>query len=515
MLAKLRLLPVVDVQSAAQAALDIQTYLNQLPSLGPVINVMDAGVMGDGVTDDSRAIQSVRDELFSKKGGTLFFPPGSYLCNAASLTNLASSSKAVNWVGSGIRASTIFTTASLSAPLFTYGGGPANARDASGTSTYISNYGGIANLGFNDGSAAKLNTLVELIETQHFWMENVLIQNAVFGTGLSMLGSITSGGIGAASPPIAWRGKFDNVIVTVCEKPLYMENCDENEFYSGSFAVATHTQRGKLVAETANSLNAVRIRQGYNNRFFGTLCSGDDSFTPTDFRSAYVAFKFDAVVQGANQGHLLKGCVYEGFGDRPVWVEASSNTAIVVEEPNASICAGLYLNVGAGAQPANGFEFKAPVHYKWEINQAGPAAQPLDTTNNTGAPATVSPAASKTNYTSVISNGHATSIATFTGIAPGQPFMVRLDANCTIIDSSQAGGIDIECWGRQNIVGSAVMLIPFIQGYGASFQCGPPVSITDGVLQTGNAYVATPQVPTGYIIVKDVTGTPYKVSVTA
>lgn len=50
--------------------------------LSQVISVMDFGAAGDGITDDSEAIQAAVNVLFaSPKGGTLYFPAGDYLIN--------------------------------------------------------------------------------------------------------------------------------------------------------------------------------------------------------------------------------------------------------------------------------------------------------------------------------------------------------------------------------------------------------------------------------------------------
>jgi hypothetical protein len=42
------------------------------------INVADRGIIGDGTTNVSTALQSLIDELNSKGGGVLYFPPGTY-----------------------------------------------------------------------------------------------------------------------------------------------------------------------------------------------------------------------------------------------------------------------------------------------------------------------------------------------------------------------------------------------------------------------------------------------------
>lgn len=47
---------------------------------GAAINVQDFGANGDGITDDSAAIQSAIDAAFNAGGQEIFFPAGTYLC---------------------------------------------------------------------------------------------------------------------------------------------------------------------------------------------------------------------------------------------------------------------------------------------------------------------------------------------------------------------------------------------------------------------------------------------------
>jgi len=45
------------------------------------INVMDRGIVGDGTTDVSSAIDNLIQEVYNSGGGTLYFPPGTYVVN--------------------------------------------------------------------------------------------------------------------------------------------------------------------------------------------------------------------------------------------------------------------------------------------------------------------------------------------------------------------------------------------------------------------------------------------------
>ena len=46
---------------------------------GAAVNVKDFGATGDGVTDDTAAIQAAINSLSNKYGGQIYFPPGQYL----------------------------------------------------------------------------------------------------------------------------------------------------------------------------------------------------------------------------------------------------------------------------------------------------------------------------------------------------------------------------------------------------------------------------------------------------
>jgi hypothetical protein len=67
------------------------------------INVKERGALGDGVTDDSAAIQRAIDEIkASDRGGNvLYFPPGKYLCNSALAADGLSGSIIFQGAGAG------------------------------------------------------------------------------------------------------------------------------------------------------------------------------------------------------------------------------------------------------------------------------------------------------------------------------------------------------------------------------------------------------------------------------
>lgn len=61
---------------------EVDAYLSEINtrfSNNKIANVLDYGIVGDGITNYATKIQSVIDSLHSKGGGTLFFPSGEYV----------------------------------------------------------------------------------------------------------------------------------------------------------------------------------------------------------------------------------------------------------------------------------------------------------------------------------------------------------------------------------------------------------------------------------------------------
>ena len=90
---------------------------------GSPVNVVDFGATGNGVDDDTAAIQAALDSIpATAVGNTLFFPAGTFKITS----NISSTNKSVSYVGSGV-ATTVIACAGLTAGI-TFNGGNNTAQ---------------------------------------------------------------------------------------------------------------------------------------------------------------------------------------------------------------------------------------------------------------------------------------------------------------------------------------------------------------------------------------------------
>lgn len=86
---------------------------------GAPYNVLDYGAVGDGVANDTIAIQNAIDAIFAAGGGTLFFPAGTYLVSTLAL-NWGTSGTSIIFKGAGKNATTIAKTGASADPVLNF-----------------------------------------------------------------------------------------------------------------------------------------------------------------------------------------------------------------------------------------------------------------------------------------------------------------------------------------------------------------------------------------------------------
>src|SRR5207244_1741477 len=229
------------------------SHRQELTQSQTTFDVKAYGARGNATADDTAAIRGAIAAADAAKGGVVWFPRGTYRVTST-LVVPAATDREIQLAGEGRRNTHITAAAAGMGTLLRYGSG---VRDPSGTYANISEYGAIRNLTFNAVAAARDVTLILLQTTQFLEVTNVSLEGAsIGGSGLKLIGSQTSGAVHAAAAPHCWRNKFYNVWADDCTHPLYIENGDENDFFSCNFALP----RG--VSAPADSLSAIEVRQG-------------------------------------------------------------------------------------------------------------------------------------------------------------------------------------------------------------------------------------------------------------
>lgn len=189
------------------------------------LNVKDFGAVGNASTDDTAAIQSAINavsNLSTARGGTVFFPPGVYLCNSG-LSLTTTSNKCVKLLGAG-------STGQSNAA----GQGSSILKFAAGVTPGITWYTNGANnfqgINIQDmeiwglGGAASLNSEIglQLNGCSNAYLSNVTVHD--FVTGIQMNGT---------------NATQDNYLfgvnINACHVGLDINNVNEVKLFGGMF----------------------------------------------------------------------------------------------------------------------------------------------------------------------------------------------------------------------------------------------------------------------------------------
>lgn len=131
--------------------------------IGGLVNVINYGAKGDGVTDDSSAIQRALDEL-KTSGGIIFFPEGTYLLKS----NVLFYSRQTLWFENG---AALKQGASIDNLLMSYC--ESSVTSYNGTHDCL-----IYGATFDGSSYTTNNTLVGIVHAKNITFENCVFKNA-------------------------------------------------------------------------------------------------------------------------------------------------------------------------------------------------------------------------------------------------------------------------------------------------------------------------------------------------
>ena len=407
-----------------------------------VFDVRAFGAKGDAVADDQRAIQAAIQSANAHGGGVVWFPNGKYRINSTVVVP-AVTDQTIVLRGEGMRSAHLYPGVNdMTAVRF-----GSDVPDPSGAAAQRTQYCGLEDLSVNGSLLTRgANVGVQFVQMQKGWIRNVIIESfaAGTGTGLHLRGSVTGGGIGALATPHTWRCSFSNVVVATTQRPLVIENADENDFYNCNFSLPIGLNG------PPNSIQAIQFRQGRNNRFYGLLVQGDRNLAT---RKAYVGLKFDGPVHGDNLGHQVYGLVAEGF-NCGVYVDNANVRDILVLGFNSSINDHAFWNGsddgGADNQRQNNVTIEMVSSATSYRTHRSPWPEPITFQDGDSSPSV------KGSDTFAFSNTKRTAIVDFTEGRPGQVIVVRLDENTTILANPKIRPV-----GNRDLVGSPHLLASF------------------------------------------------------
>lgn len=411
--------------------------IGRTSDVGMVVDVRARGARGDGRTDDGPAIATAIEEVRNAGGGTVFFPNGRYV--VAKTLVLPSGSRRHVRLRGDTRRTSVLIAAQRDQTVVRVG---AESPSRSGTAGEVTYYGSIEDLTISGGDTGSGRGL-HLVQSALLTVQRVNIEGfrAAGGSGLVVEGSTTMTGLGGLATPHALDNRFYDLLIVDCQRPLVLQNADENLFVALRIGVTTGLR-------DAPKRFGVEIRQGLNNRFFGCTIQGDvrnsESYIGVGFRAPINTM---SEAGGDVKGNNFHGLVVEGF-DTGVWFESSPNTAgNVCHDANFSICRIAYRDDGRQNGYGNGII--APLHDINYLSGRSAYSDALTIEPNSVPNAVVTPSVRGGNVFAC-ANRAPTRIAMFGDGANGQIIVVRLDGRTTI-----QNGPNLHLASRRDFLGAA------------------------------------------------------------
>jgi hypothetical protein len=324
---------------------------------GLIRNAKDFGAAGDGVTDETTALQAGITSLYNTskgglRGGVLYLPCGRYRISRTLQFPPAVNDQAIVLRGESERcvqlsfvgATTNYTPAPVVPALVLFG---TATPDNAGAGNSVTQYVGIENVQIDGGGLTGSGSVrgLQFTEAQSCWAENVLVKSLPnSSTGIYLRGSTVTGGLAASTRPETRECHFVNLMTDASigsganarPSAIIFQNADENNFYDCIFGVTPG-----LTSVGNDSIFIVNFQLGRQNRFYGVLIAGD----VTSNKTQYVGEVFGPPKgeDGSNQGSVLQNQTYgdwlEGL-DIGLWNRADGSgntTGNTIWMPNLAI----------------------------------------------------------------------------------------------------------------------------------------------------------------------------------
>ncbi|MGX4584061.1 glycosyl hydrolase family 28-related protein [Paenibacillus chitinolyticus] len=305
-----------------QLFLGLNDRINQRVYGDLIFNVKAFGAAGNGIADDTQAINAAAMAAMANGGGVVKLPPGIYNVSG-SITAITKSG--VYFEGSGPFA-TIIRHKSDTANLFQFG-------DVSLGGIGVIRGGGVSNLSIHHNTSRSGGVTVLMQNAQNIKVKDVQFQNAItfaqcggdtdessiFTVLEDVIGSLTGNGIG-----VDIRGGSNGI---------HLLNLQFNNEYNGTAVRIDTTAKGMDTLYMDNCL--------FQRFMFGMLCTGS-------LGTVQNAFLTNVVFDGIEVFSLLfqpsASAIYTRFNFVSCWFTSRSNAAVVIDGPSTAIVDGIYFS---------------------------------------------------------------------------------------------------------------------------------------------------------------------------
>jgi len=270
--------------------------------LKDVVSVKDFGAVGDGVTDDTAAIQATVDAVVAAGGGTVYIPSGAYLLNGTTGDDGIVHGILVPFQSSNGLANRVHIV----------GQSKSTELNAGSDNMYIirwsDSHGKLSNLSLDNNGHTGVTALAVVPEDttqtttvvyqQQNTFEDIIIRGTTEGITLRTgpnVGSVDSG---------CWYNKFNRIRIYQCTRGIWLRPCpvgssanNRNEFSNITIGSSTNT--------------GIQIDDGDTNTFVQVSFEGISSGTSPNSTPTAIIIDQTSTAGGDNNSNRFIGCTME------------------------------------------------------------------------------------------------------------------------------------------------------------------------------------------------------------
>ena len=268
------------------------------------VSVMDFGAFGNGTTNDTAACQAAINAVASAGGGTVYFPPGTYLLNPVSGLDSMSNGLVIPYQSVNSTANHVQLV----------GEGQSTVLLAGGNNMYIvrfcDSHGGMANISLNANGYTGVSglgvvpqnqtQLTTLVFQNYNTFQNIYILNCAEGIELKCGPTVSTANSGC------WFNNFNNIFIYKCLRGIWLKNATT----VGDSGVNRNTFSWIRIGQ-APANTGVQIDDGGTNVFNQVHTEGIVSGTsPNATPTAYIINQ-TGYSGGDNNNNIFNGCIVE------------------------------------------------------------------------------------------------------------------------------------------------------------------------------------------------------------